>query len=441
MRHRYILFLFFMMLPLTFMGQRRRAAKVKEPVIPATELARAAIDKYAFNQAEEILTKEMEALKKKRKDTSHLQSLLQEAREGANRLHATERVVIIDSIICPADEALKAIKLSQESGRLDTYASTYHERESLGNTLFENEFGNKRYLATNDFRLATSDKVGDKWSTPTLLTGLHDEEDADKDDDDEEDEEKAPKAATSYIENYPFLLSDGITLYFAATGDESMGGYDIFVTRADGEGGAFLTPENVGYPFNSKANDYLLVIDELSQLGWFVSDRFQPKDTVCVYIFIPNETRQVYGDEVTEPELQALARLTSIRDSWPKDDKENAVPQALERLNKLRNARPTTHATTSFTFIVDDQRIYHNPTEFRSATARQKIVKWQELSKNVATDTEMLQRMRDSYAKANAQERQRQAPALRKLEEALETQVEELHQLTKDIRNAEISNP
>ena len=40
----------------------------------------------------------------------------------------------------------------------------------------------------------------------------------------------------------------------------------------------YLAPENVGMPFNSPYNDYMYVIDEFNNLGWFASDRYQPED-------------------------------------------------------------------------------------------------------------------------------------------------------------------
>lgn len=88
--------------------------------------------------------------------------------------------------------------------------------------------------------------------------------------------------------NYPFMMPDGTTFYFAATGEESIGGYDIFVTRFDSESGSFLKAENIGMPFNSTANDYMYAIDEFNDIGWFATDRSQPEGKVCIYIFIPS---------------------------------------------------------------------------------------------------------------------------------------------------------
>ena len=39
-------------------------------------------------------------------------------------------------------------------------------------------------------------------------------------------------------------------------------------------------------PFNSPYNDYMYVIDEYNNLGWFASDRFQPEGKVLSLIHI-----------------------------------------------------------------------------------------------------------------------------------------------------------
>ena len=51
----------------------------------------------------------------------------------------------------------------------------------------------------------------------------------------------------------------------------------------------FYIPDNYGLPYNSTANDYFLAIDERNNLGWLISDRYQPEDKVCIYIFVPNK--------------------------------------------------------------------------------------------------------------------------------------------------------
>lgn len=421
-------------------AQKRRAAATKTPAVPAIQQAREAFALYDFDKAESLLEKEITALKKRRKSAAAESLLLDSVRQGRAKLHATERIVIIDSIVCDKAQALREIELSRESGRIDSYASTYHTRDNSGATIYENEFANKRYLAvlstvpegseaSPTLRLAVSDKIGDHWSQPTPLKGL-----------DNEDDEA--EGTASYAQNFPFLLSDGITLYYGATGPESMGGYDIFVTRADGEDGSFLAPENMGYPYNSTANDYLLAIDEFTQLGWFITDRRQPEGKVCIYIFIPNDTRQLYGDETSAAELRALARLTSIRDTWVKGEKgETAQALGLKRLEALRDSHSAKGGNkTEFVFPIDDSRTYTRLTDFKSPVARQKMQQWVQLNKNSETDATMLSRLRDNYATAAAADRKQLGATILKLEATYYPQLEQLQQLAKDIRNAEITH-
>ena len=63
-----------------------------------------------------------------------------------------------------------------------------------------------------------------------------------------------------------------------------------------------------------------------------------------------------------------------------------------------------------------------------------------QLSKNSETDATMLQRMRDNYATASAAQRVQLRQTILQLEQNNETQRQQLRQLEKDIRNAEISN-
>ncbi|MBQ7444168.1 MAG: hypothetical protein IJS59_09980 [Bacteroidaceae bacterium] len=399
-------------------AQRRRTNRA--PALPVAEQVNAALVAYDFTRAEELLTKEIATLKRRRQPTEQLEQQLHTAQQGIIKLRATECIAIIDSVICNKEEALRAIRLSAESGRIDTYASTYHTADALGATIYENELANKRYLAVpsadgTGLRLAYSDKLGTEWATPTPLTGLNTDD---------------------LNQNYPFLLADGVTLYYAATGPESLGGYDIFITRADGEDGSFLAPENIGFPYNSLANDYLLAIDELNQLGWFVTDRLQPQGKVCVYTFIPNDTRQLYPDDTEQTTLRDRARITAIRDTW-----DGNTQEAIKRLQELRSGKTdAAHTKPDFVFPIDDKQTYTSIDDFKSATARKNMQTWLQLNETTDTDATMLERLREKYATAKADERQAVAAAIRRIEASHYLHIEELKQLAKDIRNAEITS-
>ena len=402
-------------------AQKRRG--VQAPKRNNIELARQAIDSYDFTTAETILTQELKNLKRSKQDTRKAEALLQSAQQGKTKLRATENVVFIDSLVCDKQQMLHELSLSAECGRLKNLGEQNPQSGNSESVVYENSFGNKRLMALPVadstqaalLRLAVSDKIGNQWSSPVLLKGLN------------EDDIK---------QNYPFLLSDGTTLYYAAQGEESMGGYDIFVTRADDTGATFLSPENIGFPYNSPANDYLLAIDEINQLGWLITDRFQPEGQVCIYVFVPNETRKLYADDIDVKKLRNLARINAISDTW--DDSAEAARQRLQALRHKATTIPTAHSQ-SFRFILSDNRIYTDISQFRSSQARQLLPRWITLSQSTQTDEKTLSQMRTEYAKASANERRRMASIIKQFEENLYNNLIQLKQLTKEIRNTEIS--
>jgi len=68
--------------------------------------------------------------------------------------------------------------------------------------------------------------------------------------------QKLPEVINSkYNEDFPYLSNDGITLYFASEGHNSMGGYDLFKSIWNKEDNTFTKPENLGYPVNSTDDD------------------------------------------------------------------------------------------------------------------------------------------------------------------------------------------
>ncbi|WP_430815426.1 hypothetical protein [Carboxylicivirga sp. RSCT41] len=79
-----------------------------------------------------------------------------------------------------------------------------------------------------------------------------------------------PVINTAGNEIFPFINSKG-TLYFASDMHPGLGGYDLFFsTQADGN---FNLPFNIGYPVNTTADDFSLVMDPGEASGFFASNR------------------------------------------------------------------------------------------------------------------------------------------------------------------------
>ncbi|RTZ03541.1 flagellar motor protein MotB [Flavobacterium sp. RSP49] len=72
-------------------------------------------------------------------------------------------------------------------------------------------------------------------------------------------------------ETFPFLTADN-ELYFASDGYPGLGGLDIFVAKASKEG-VFKNVLNVGEPLNSPQDDFSLIIDTSTKIGYVTSNR------------------------------------------------------------------------------------------------------------------------------------------------------------------------
>ena len=338
----------------------------------------------------------------------------------------TQQIIIIDSIVADKDQLLSQLRLSDETGRIVSSVDFFGEGDST--TVFINEMGNKAYLSQPDDslhqQLCTSDLLGGEWSKPQLLKGIS---------------EGISEAA------YPFMLADGTTFYFAGKGEESIGGYDIFMTRYDARSNSFLKPENIGMPFNSEANDYLFAIDEYAHIGYFVSDRRQPEGKACLYIFIPKESRKTYDPIVyTEAEIRGFADISSIADTWGNGEERNA---ALARyydisINSLKaantNSQPEDNTIASQELVINDALTYSSAKDFRSREAAVLYKQLIEARQQLCTLNGQLEKSRSYYSKATGAEKQSLKREILQSETEVIQLNSQIQALEKETRNAEI---
>lgn len=81
-----------------------------------------------------------------------------------------------------------------------------------------------------------------------------------------------PQVNTSSDEISPFVLTDGVTLYFSSKGHNSIGGYDIFVSTQSEEG-FWGKAENIGYPISSPDDDIYYFLSSDEKNAFFSSSR------------------------------------------------------------------------------------------------------------------------------------------------------------------------
>ena len=289
-----------------------------------------------------------------------------------NMLGRVENIVIVDSLSVPKDQLLQHYRLSPDAGVLaaDADGLTSHTPASGREVFFT----------------ANSDSTG---TTVIRHAGILD--DGTRDDDVVVNFE-LPAGAT---QGYPFMLSDGSTLYFAAEGDieNALGGLDIYMTRRD-ETGAFFSPTNVGMPYNSPYNDYMMAIDDAAGLGWWATDRNAPDGMVTVYIFKPNETRVNY--EPDREDISELAYISSFRDTQPEGFDAAKALSVLDSFTSSGGA-----PKQSMRLSLGNGRIYTSESQFRNDQARRMYAKYTADSAQLADVENQLSHLRSDYASGN----------------------------------------
>lgn len=374
-------------------------------------LGKAYADLFRFDEAIENYETHIKWLEEKKRDPQNAKAELAELRFKARMLKNVEKVTVIDSFVVNKQHLLKTFKISLHSGKLKM-------NDNPKGIIYENEMGNKRILSESNgkfMQLYTQSKLLDGWGEKEQIQSL----------------------SGDYNLNFPFLMGDGTTLYFASDGEGTLGGYDIFVTRYDSEDNSYLRPSNIGVPFNSTANDYLFAIDEFNHLGWFVTDRNQPENMVCVYIFIPNESKETYNFEAYDSRfMRNVATLQSIRTTWTN---EAQVNQARERLANLMKAGNEQQAhEKEFHFIINDNYTYTTLNDFQSAKAKETFHQLQIKEKDLKTLQTELERKRVAYANEIWTGKKKLEPSILDLEKRIPIIKKEIQTLANEIRKLEI---
>ena len=366
------------------LAQKKKTNAAAVPKQSAEQL----IQNYRFSDAARVLQREIDAARAAGRSTERLEADLQRANMGADMLRGTERVVFVDSFKVGRQQVLASLRLSRGAGqivKMKTEASNLRVQPAeLGTTGYINELKDRIVFAAADSAhdnvlLHEAYRSGNGWGRAVPLEGMQD-------------------GAT--CQDFPFLMPDGVTLYYAAQGAESLGGYDLFVTRYNPETKQYLKAENLGMPFNSPANDYLLAIDESVQLGFLVTDRNQPADSVCIYTFIPNSTRDIYEmSDANKIKVMHAAMLHSISET---QTDEKIVAAARERLTNLLAHRTTDNMRTQgqHFYVINNEIVYTQLSQFRSETAKRIAQQADEIQQKL----QQLQNLQDQLQRKAAQQ-------------------------------------
>lgn len=333
------------------------------------------IENLKFQSATEQINGQIKTAKRKNESVEGLEQAQKLCNKGNSGLRGTDKVLIVDSVVVDKASFLLAYPVSDELGTLTISADkkTVTYQTQLNGLTFVPEVCD----STQRLNLVRYYSSNGTLAEPMQVKGLHIDGDI----------------------NYPFLMADGQTLYFAARTDDGFGNYDLYVTRYDSESKQFYAAENLGYPYNSCFNDYMMVIDESNNIGWFASDRYQPIDKVCVYTFIPNQSRRPYDYENESHDvIRHAASLHSI--STLIDNTEGAEKQSILNAKVRVRQYKLTHgksADREFEFELNATTTYTSLSDFKHADTHKLASEWVQMTKNRKALNEQLSAERESY--------------------------------------------
>ena len=378
----------------------------------------ALVNDYRFAQAVTMLEQEMEAQKKANVDVSKFSQEVEKVERCEQMISVTENVCFIDSLVLPKSEMLSRLPLSAEIGFVGALSEVNPQLASKYDTIrhlssYMNSIKDRTYLTMKDSagvnKLYSSHVLMGNWTDPLPLSGV---------------------ANLDGNQGYPFMCVDGTTFYYSMESAKGLGGYDIYVTRYIVDGDRFLTPELLSMPYNSPANDYFYIYDEGKGIGCFATDRRQPKDSVCIYFFIPNLERHVHNaDSLSEDSLRNYARILSIKDTWKDTEK---VAQFKEQLYK----KESSISGATYKFIINDDIVYTNLEQFKKESAREIAEHWIRALEQLNELQENLEQKRNEYSAGNNQHLIREF--ILNAEQKIVTLRKAINRLEKDMRREEL---
>ena len=336
----------------------------------------------------------------------YVRTQIHKAEKLQRYLRRVEKVNIIDSVETTIDSILTYCPLSAEVGSM-TYTPD-------SNIIYTNQRADRRLWATIHDSLSvivSSHSLMGQWSHPDTLP---------------QEVNIAEKQA------YPYVLSDGVTIYFAACDSNGLGGYDIYVTRYNTYTDSYTTPENLGMPFNSTANDYLMLIDEHNNIGYFATDRFSPKGKVRIYSFIPAGQKS-YWRGLSQDSLVAYAQL---RYTWSTE----RMPSN-NNTTSSSNRIATEDTEKKIFFVLNDSVVYTSVNDFQNPNALKKYQEWEELQKQITNNTKRLEQLRHQYSEADPMGQKKLTPTILRLEQLQSQYSIQSNDLINKSRELEVSNP
>ncbi len=155
---------------------------------------------------------------------------------------------------------------------------------------------------------------------------------------------------TPYDEDAPFIDVETNSLYFSSEGHENIGGFDVFKSTI--KEGKFSTPENLGFPINTGADDIFYVMNHSKEKAYITSIRENGIGNYDIYeiVFLDKvkvRTNYLVQNKTRFPNITSSIALKDLK-LGTTDSLKNSSGELAYRLNEnyqlsLKNTKGGDH--------------------------------------------------------------------------------------------------
>lgn len=403
-----------------------KIVKPKAPTTPPEQLlheAESAYRAYQFEAAKTALEKYIAAQQKRTQSLPDSIKILQEQIARAERMYgAADELHVVDSTLVSVTRLAELFP--QGTGRFLTLAQlpedlrarftqpTPAAKEGMPATMGRFPFVGfvdalrRNCIIPEGHALAWFAPAGRSWERQNIAVKTLDAD--------------APLRA-------PFLLEDGMTLFFARRSPQGLGGYDLYMTRLTEQGNSFFEATLLGMPYNSPYNDYLLAYHESEGWGILVSDRFAPAGQVHLYRFTgrPAFLSAREGGQTAELSGEEAFRRASLSGVLF-EPQADSVQQVAQREVKAE-----------LTFHLQGSVAYHRWADFKTEEGRRTFAEAQALNETLAGEVTRLGQLRSRWSKADASTRGELRSEILLLEATVQQKTQQYRDLLNAVRRHE----
>jgi len=212
----------------------------------------------------------------------------------------TQLMIYIDHID-QLEDLYKTYKKGANYAKIEPMGENVNKEKEYSGSIFETDDGPVLYFVRRDPKTAVGESdIYTARMLPTGQWGLA--------------QNIGSNINTKYREDFPWLSTDGKTLYFASEGHSSMGGFDLFKSIWDEDSKSWSKPINLGYPLNTADDDRQISILPDNRAGYISALRPGGLGDLDIYRIKFEDNEQKYSvyrgrilksDSTVKGEIQA----------------------------------------------------------------------------------------------------------------------------------------